>query len=127
VIPNSLNAQDKKKVIETKGAKMEQTSTRGAGDQHIKGAKPADDKVVVEKPKGTRGEYCKVIIDNWTGYTVDVYVDGDYSGSCAAWGEGYTYAIPGKTELYAKSVGGTVYWGPVYVDCQYEYTWQLSY
>lgn len=124
---SSVNAQEKEtKVVEVSAAKVE--STRGASP-HITTPKPVNDEVVVPKPAENdkaRGGYCKVIVDNWTGYTIDVYVDGDYAGTIAAWDEGYTMAIAGRTKLYAQSVGGTVYWGPSYVDCNTEYTWKLT-
>ena len=120
----NLSAQEKK-VIETKGAIY--TEIRG-GDPNIAVPKPTGDQVT-PKPEETasRTDYCKVYIDNWTGYTIDVYIDGEYAGSVAAWETAYGWAIAGKTKLYAKSIGGTVYWGPVYVDCLSEYTWELSY
>jgi hypothetical protein len=122
-----LHAQkDEGKVIETKGVKVEQT--RG-DDPHIKEAKPVNDEVVAKKPaeEAARTSYCKVIVENWTGYTIDIYVDGYYEGTVAAWGDGYTYTYSGNAELYGKSVGGTVTWGPKYIDCGSQYTWQLTY
>ncbi len=125
---NSVNAQDTKKeakVVEVKSAKIE--ASRGASP-HIKTPKPTTDKVAPKpkKDEGTRGDYCKVIVDNWTGYAIDIYVDGEWEGSVAAWSDGYTWAIEGKTQLYGESVGGTQYWGPTYVDCYYEHTWKLT-
>jgi len=114
------------KVIKTKGADVEQT--RG-DNPNIKEAKPVNDDVVAAKPdeQAARTDYCKVIVSNYTGYTVDIYVDGYYEGTVAAWSDGYTYAVSGRTELYGLSVGGTVQWGPKTVDCGYEYTWELTY
>ena len=60
------------------------------------------------------------------GFAVDIYVDGEYAGTVGAWGDGYTWAIEGKTKLYGKSTGGTLTWGPVYVDCYYEHRWKLT-
>lgn len=126
----STYAQDVKKetkVITVKGAEIEKT--RGASP-YIKTPKPVDDEIIVPKPKESEqargGEWCKVTVDNWTGYTIDVYVDGDYAGTVGSWSDGYTWAIAGKTQLYAESVGGTVYWGPTYVDCDGEYIWKLT-
>ncbi|MCD4683585.1 MAG: hypothetical protein K8R86_09915 [Bacteroidales bacterium] len=125
----STYAQDVKKeakVVTVKGEDIEKT--RGISP-YIKTPKPVDDEVVVPKPEEkekARADYCKVIIDNWTGYSIDVYVDGDYAGTVAAWSDGYTWAIEGKTQLYAETVGGTVYFGPTYVDCYYEHTWKLT-
>jgi hypothetical protein len=64
-------------------------------------------------------------LDNYTGYTIDVYIDGDYKGTLPPWEKQYTWAIAGKTKLYAITVGGTYSWGPYYFDCDYEYTWRL--
>lgn len=120
----TANAQDKKsKTIEQMGVKVE--ATRG-GNPNIVTDKPSGD-VLQAKPEATRGDYCKVIVDNWTGYAVDIYVDGDWAGTVAAWSDGYTWAIPGKTRLYGISVGRTVEWGPVEVSCNNSYTWKLKY
>jgi len=126
----STYAQDVKKEVKVITVKGEQAEkTRGASP-YIKTPKPASDEVVVPKPvesEKARADYCKVTVDNWTGYAVDVYVDGDYAGTVAAWSDGYTWAIEGKTQLYAETVGGTVYFGPTYVDCYSTHTWKLSY
>lgn len=119
----TANAQDaKKKTIEAVGAKVE--ATRG-DNANIVTPKPTTD-VVAEKPEATRGGSCKVIVDNWTGYAIDIYVDGVWEGTVAAWSDGYTWAIPGKTKLYGLSVGGTMEWGPAWVNCKSEYTWKLT-
>ena len=110
------------KTIESKSMKVE--ATRGE-DPNIKADRPTIDNPV-PKPEIARGEYCKVIVDNWTGYAIDIYVDGEYAGTVGAWGDGYTWAIEGQTELYGKSTGGTLAWGPVDVDCYYEHTWKLT-
>jgi len=114
-----------KKVIESRGTKVE--NTRG-DNPNILEAKPVNDNVVAPKPEqsAARTDYCKVIIDNWSGYAVDIYVDGYYEGTVAAWSEGYTYTVSGQTKLYGLSVGGTLEWGPKWVDCGYSYTWKLT-
>jgi len=122
----SVNAQDAKKetkVIEEKAASIE--ATRGVSP-HITSPKPTNDENRPDKPEQTRGDYCKVIVDNWTSYSIDIYVDGEWAGTVAAWDEGYTWAIEGKTKLYGESVGGTKYWGASYVDCYSQYTWKLT-
>lgn len=119
-------AEKETKVIEAKAEKVEKT--RGPSP-YIKTPKPTSDEVVAPKPeedKKARADYCKVIVDNWTGYAIDIYVDGDYAGTVAAWSDGYTWAIEGKTQLYAETTGGSLYFGPVYVDCYYEHTWKLT-
>jgi type II secretory pathway pseudopilin PulG len=122
VAPSALQAQAKqKKNVDAKSAVFEKT--RGA-DENIKTAKPGDDtpKAKVEK---TRGESCYIYVNNYTGYSIDIYVDGDWMGTIAAYATAYTTTYPGNTKFYAKSIGGTRYWGPSYFDCQYEYTWNL--
>lgn len=120
----SLGAQEKdSKIVEVSVTKVE--SFRGAGP-HIT-PKPVIDEVVVPKPAENdkvRADNCEVIVD-WTGYASDVYVDGEYFGTDAAWSDGSIWAISGKTKLYAQSVGETMYWLPTYVDCLYEHTWKL--
>lgn len=124
---SSVNAQEKEtKVVEVSKAKVE--ASRGTSP-HITTPKPVNDEVVVPKPAESdkaRADYCKVIVDNWSGYAIDIYVDGDYSGTVAAWSDGYTWAISGRTKLYAQSTGGSMYWGPTYIDCIYDYTWKLT-
>ncbi|MCD4665849.1 MAG: hypothetical protein K8R68_11320 [Bacteroidales bacterium] len=125
----TANAQDVKKeskIVEVVSAEIE--AARGPSP-HITTPKPTGDEVKAPKPeknKGTRGDYCKVTVDNWTGYAIDIYVDGVWEGTVAAWSDGYTWAIEGKTKLYGESVGGTKYWGPTYVDCYVEHTWKLT-
>jgi len=122
----TVNAQDlEKKTIETKAKKVE--TTRGE-HPYIKVAKVTDDENLLEEPKEeqSRATYCKVWIDNNTGYTIDIYIDGEYMGTIPAWKQEYTWAIAGKTHFYAESVGGSSYWGPYYFDCNYEYTWKLG-
>lgn len=112
-----------KKVIETKATKVE--STRGA-NPNIVTARPAVDNPAPKPDESTRGDYCIVYVDNYSGYAIDIYVDGDYAGTVGAYGEGYTWAISGETKLYGLSTGGTVEWGPQYVDCNTEYTMTLN-
>jgi hypothetical protein len=122
VIPSALQAQTKeKKNIEEKAKVFEKS--RGA-DENIKTAKPTDD-TKANKVEKSRGELCYIYVNNYTGYAIDIYIDGDWMGTIAAYSTAYTYAYPGNTKAYGKSIGGTMYWGPTYFDCQYEYTWNL--
>jgi hypothetical protein len=110
------------KVIESKSTKIEKT--RGTNPNVIK-ERPTTDEPA-PKPEKSRGGECKVIVDNWTGYAIDIYVDGEYAGTVAAWSDGYTYAVEGKVKLYGKSTGSSHEWGLVYVDCYYEHKWKLK-
>ena len=121
---SNTQAQEKK-TIESKAQKVE--STRG-DDPNIIVPKALNDENPVLKPKEekTRAGYCKVFIDNNTGYTIDIYIDGAYKGTIPPWETQYTWAISGKTKFYAKTIGGTYYWGPKYYDCNFEFTWRLN-
>ena len=121
-VANAQDTEKKATVIEVVAMDIE--ATRGASP-HITTPKPTGD-VVAPKPEATRGDYCQVIVDNWTGYAIDIYVDGAWEGTVAAWSDGYTWAIPGRTKLYGESTGGTKYWGPSYVNCTGAYTWKLT-
>ncbi|MBN1186405.1 MAG: hypothetical protein JXB49_29285 [Bacteroidales bacterium] len=120
-----INAQEKEKVnIDSKGAAYE--ATRGA-DPNIVQDKPSTD-APTEKPAESRGASdCWIKIVNNSGFSIDIYVDGYWKGTVSDWDYGWTTAIPGKTLLYGASVGRTVTWGPVEVDCLSEFTWTLSY
>lgn len=121
----SAQTQKQTKLIETKGILFEKQ--RGA-DPNIKTEKPSGD-VVVPKERGPvyGDNYCDVNLENHSGYSIDIYIDGDYRGTIGPWENRVSWAIPGKTILYGKSIGGTVYWGPQQVDCGYIYTWRLWY
>jgi len=74
-------------------------------------------------------DYSDVIIDNWTGYYVDIYVNGNYRGTVSPYDKRVTWAIPGQNTLYAKAVfddGSYIYWGPKTTSTGYEYTWKLN-
>jgi len=73
--------------------------------------------------------YSDVVIDNWTGYYIDIYVDNSYRGTVSPWDKKVTWAIPGATKLYAKAVfddGTYLYWGPSTTTTGYQYTWKLN-
>ena len=117
----SVMAQKQKKEVKTQMSVYEKT--RGQ-DENIKTAKPADDTKAPKKEK-SRGDLCYITVNNYTPYSIDIYVDGDWVGTIAAYTSAYTYAYPGTTKLYGKSIGGSYYWGPQTFDCEYEYTWNL--
>lgn len=97
----------------------------------------------LQKPMNVKGEpvkddsrgdvygpsYSDVVIDNWTGYYVDIYVNGNYRGTVAPWDKKVTWAIPGSNRLYAKAVfndGSYLYWGPKATYTGYQYSWRLN-
>ena len=119
----SFAQKKEKKNIDVTGVKIEKS--KGA-NPNITTPKPTTD-VVAPKMKGPKygASLCDVAIENYTGYIVDIYVDGEYRGTIGAYETGVTWAIPGRTRLYGISIGGTVEWGPSYVDCNWLYTWRL--
>jgi hypothetical protein len=73
--------------------------------------------------------YSDIVVDNYTGYSIDIYVDGSYRGTIAPYDKKVTWAVPGTTRLYAKAVfddGSYLYWGPTVTYTGYEYTWTLN-
>jgi hypothetical protein len=93
--------------------------------------RPVNDKNnPVEKNRGdVYGDgYSDIIFDNWTGLYIDLYVDGSYRGSVAPWDVKTTWAIPGRTRLYAKASftdGSYNYWS-LTVNTGYQYTLKLK-
>jgi hypothetical protein len=85
-------------------------------------------------PTSTRGDvygadYSDVVVDNWTGYYVDIYVNGNYRGTISPYDKKVTWAIPGTNTLYAKATfndGTYLYWGPKVTYTGYQYTWKLN-
>ncbi|MBS1553313.1 MAG: hypothetical protein JSU09_00180 [Bacteroidetes bacterium] len=95
--------------------------------------RPTNSKTPKPEPK-SRGDvygpdYSDIIVDNFTGYYIDIYVDNEYRGTLSPWDKKTTWAVPGRTKLYAKAVfddGSYKYWGPSMVNAGYEYTWSLN-
>jgi len=102
--------------------------TRGAGpDPNIKVDGPQNSSPVpnTQAPpeKGgekSRGGCCWQPVDNYTGYWVNIYIDGRFSGTVAPWGYGNAYNC-GST-LYATAPDTPLSWGPVRFCCG---TWNL--
>ena len=69
---------------------------------------------------------CNVIIENWTGWYIDFYIDGEYRGSIAPWDIRVSWVIVGPVKLYAEADGTMYFWGPTSVDCNYTFTWKLN-
>lgn len=109
-------------------------STAAAGeDRNIKTAGPVNDRtrgaIPAPPSKGgtaTRGAVGVVVFDNFTGWYINGYVDGDYCGTAGPWGSTYCYVISGNHSLYAKAPGVNITWGPstFYVGAQF--TWSLD-
>ena len=117
LVTTSVSAQQKtskkKKTIEVKA-----TST--PSDEVAALKKPANDKNP-NPEKTTRGDvygsdYSDIIVDNYTGYSIDIYVDGSFRGTIAPYDKKVTWAVPGNTRWDAKATfddGSYLYWGPI--------------
>ena len=114
-----------------------QKAAAGAPDKNVKRKTEKNDprkKIPAPPEKGgpkARGVTCRISVDNWTGYKVQLFIDGDYSGLIIPWGELATSAITGRTTVYARAEfedTSYVTFGPVTIDCQdgRTYAWKLQ-
>jgi hypothetical protein len=82
-----------------------------AFDKNGVGAKlviPSKD-VVAVKPDPARAQCC-LNFDNYTGYWLQVWVDGTYRGNVAPWDEGGICVSEGWTTYYVRTTGSTYEW-----------------
>lgn len=99
------------------------TKTRGA-NPNIKNDEPTIDKPV-PRPAATRGALCKVHFDNYTGYYIKIYVDGDFKGTLAPWDDGWVTVYSGYTRIYCITTGGSREW-KASGNCEGEYYYKLQ-
>jgi hypothetical protein len=64
---------------------------------------------VAPKPDVSRGQCC-LNFDNWTGYTLYVWVDDVFRGTIAPWDEDGLCVAGGWTSYYIRTAGGTYSW-----------------
>lgn len=138
-LSSSLAGQAAKKgATQSKGkvGKVHAEKGRGGGtDENIKNdtrtndpskPAPAPPDKGGERAKGQSS--CAVVVDNRTGFYVDIYVDGSFRGTVGPWGDAYCYTGAGSTRLYGVATfsdGSRLTWGPSTVTCYGRYTWQL--
>lgn len=116
-------AQKKAKVIEVVGKEV--AKTRGE-NPNIKTDFVCDAvDVEVEKPTATRGSTCTINVDNYTGYDIKVYVDGDFYGWVHPWDEGAVTVYGGYTTVYCITAGGTYEWSAS-GNCDDYFTFKLK-
>ncbi|MCY7377474.1 MAG: hypothetical protein LH472_16070 [Pyrinomonadaceae bacterium] len=63
---------------------------------------------------------CEVQLDNWTGWNVKIYINGNYRGVLSGGAESTLYYTPGQTTIYARAdfTDGSYYtWGPKTYQC----------
>lgn len=133
----ALGAAGAPTMIENKAAKGS-----GSGDKEIKRTEAATQNILGSGPaappakKGRAtlsGPYsCDIVFDNHTQYLIRVFVDGNYYGTMAAWGDFTVYNVgTGPTRLYGRAdfsnTSEFYYWGPSTVTCDpySRYTWRL--
>jgi len=114
------------KIVTVKAKAMEKT--KGV-NPNIKEAITTVDKEVKAPPdrggEKTKGVLCEIKFENWTGYTVEVYVDGYYQGTIGAYGDAVYRGIAGYTTIYCVTVGRTYEWAAK-GDCSEYYIYKLT-
>lgn len=78
-----------------------------------------------EKERGT----CAILVDNWTPWHIEIYVDGDYVGMVSPYGQATGYFHSGRRKAYARATfddGSVLTWGPSTLDCHGVSTWRLE-
>lgn len=121
---------------EVTSTKMEASSGKGiADDPNIKQGfteNDPDTPMTVPASKGGGGSKgaggnCKVLLDNYTNYAIEIYINGVNKGVLYGGNESTLYYTPGQVTIYAKapfSDGSYSYWGPTTYSCgsnQYVY------
>ncbi|MEO0096423.1 MAG: hypothetical protein ABIL46_05345 [candidate division WOR-3 bacterium] len=76
---------------------------------------------------GTTRGYCWVRVNNYSSWTIDVYIDGWYKGTLSPGYYSYFKIWEGYTKLYAEGTYTDYYWGPIYRDIGEgeTFTWNL--
>lgn len=90
---------------QAKSVKAQKFNASGVG---AKLSLPTTD-VAAPKPDQTRGACC-LNFDNWTGYTLYVWVDNEYRGTVSPWDQGSVCVNSGWTRYYVRTAGSTYEW-----------------
>jgi hypothetical protein len=80
--------------------------------------------VVAPKPDPKRGSCC-LNFDNWTGYTLYVWVDDVYRGTVSPWDSGNVCVQEGWTKYYVRTAGSTYEWQD-YGECTGDYNLKID-
>lgn len=118
-----------KTVVDIESADVDYSNTRST-NPNIKISAPDNDKNPLpgSKKKGNakaNGKECEIIFDNYTGYFIEVYIDGIYKGTVGEWGTLYVTVRGGYTKIYALTTGGTKEWNAE-GNCEGNYVWKLK-
>lgn len=95
-------------------------ASRGA-NTNIKSDAPTTDNAVAQS-RGAAS--CSIYFSNYTGYYVNVYVDGYYKGQLSPWGGGTVVVGDGYTSIYCITAGRTLEWSDA-GNCYGSYTFRL--
>lgn len=108
-----MQAQDKDKTVKEIKSK-EVIKTRNI-NPHIENTVPLSDENTKPAPMKKGGEASQVaeyevIVDNFTGYFIEVYIDGTYKGTISDWGTITITMDKAYEKLYCITTGGTKDW-----------------
>ena len=109
---------------------MKVDKSRGGENPNIVSPRPTTDNPDTNPPKSrggdaSRGPYCDIKFENWTGYYIDIYVDGYYEGTVSPWQDMWVYNYSGYKSIYCETTGGSYYWTDN-GDCDGEYTFKMD-
>lgn len=118
--------------VEDHGQKSRGASTSDPNVTTPRGANDAAKPVPAPAAKGgptTRGGSCTVIVDSYTPWLIELYLEGGYWAEVPRYGKIEVSATEGRVRLYARARftdGSVTTWGPRYFDCVGQtYTWKL--
>ena len=106
-----------KKVART--VKAAAVEVNRSSNPNIKTDAPTTD-VAESKSRGA----CSIYFSNYTGYYVNIYVDGYYKGQLSPWGGGTVVVGDGYTSIYCITAGKTLEWSDA-GNCYGSYTFRL--
>jgi len=110
--------------------------SRGAGeDENItdnSSKNDPDDETAAPAEKGgdvSRSAGCKITVDNWTKWKIQIFVNGVYRGVVPKYGEVKGAFSGARHAIYAVADftdGQRLTWGPNTFNCSGSYTWKLT-
>jgi hypothetical protein len=77
----------------------------------------------------TRAGVCHFHVDNRTPWKIQIFVDGDYVGLVAPWGDSTGTYDGGGHMVYGRArftKGPDITWGPSRISCLGSYRWRLT-
>lgn len=125
---SNINAQDKDKTI--KEIKSKDVIKTRNYNPHIQVLVPKSDDDPTPAPNKKGGENddaaieYEVIIDNFTGFYVEVYIDGVYKGTIGDWGTLNISVNEAYKKVYCITTGGTKDW-LITGEFEEDYIWKL--